>query len=40
VSGDATCIRTQEGWLYLVVILDLYSRRMLGWALEHRSPPP
>jgi len=26
------CIWTSEGWLYLVAILDLYSRRVIGWA--------
>lgn len=29
---DITYIATQEGWLYLAVILDLYSRRVVGWA--------
>ncbi len=34
--GDITYISTQEGWLYLAVILDLYSRRCVGWAMgEH-----
>jgi putative transposase len=30
--GDITYIPTQEGWLYLASILDLYSRRIVGWA--------
>lgn len=30
--GDMTYIATQEGWLYLAVLLDLYSRRVVGWA--------
>jgi len=35
-AGDITYIDTQEGWLYLAVILDLYSRRVVGWAMgEH-----
>jgi putative transposase len=34
--GDITYIRTDEGWLYLAVILDLYSRRVIGWALRDR----
>lgn len=31
-AGDVTYIATEEGWLYLAVILDLYSRRVIGWA--------
>ncbi len=34
--GDLTYIRTDEGWLYLAVILDLFSRRIVGWALGAR----
>ena len=30
--GDVTCIATQEGWLYLAILLDLYSRRIVGWS--------
>ena len=34
--GDITYIWTDEGWLYLAVLIDLYSRRIVGWALaEH-----
>lgn len=34
--GDITYIATDEGWLYLAGILDLYSRRLAGWAMsEH-----
>ncbi len=29
--GDITYIRTQEGWLYLAVVIDLYSRQVVGW---------
>ena len=32
-AGDISYIWTSEGWLYLAVILDLYSRRVIGWAL-------
>jgi putative transposase len=32
--GDITCIDTEEGWLYLAGILDLYSRRLTGWAMS------
>ena len=31
---DITYIPTNEGWLYLAVILDLFSRRVVGWAME------
>jgi len=34
--GDLTYLRTQEGWLYLVVVLDLYSRRVVGWSMSER----
>ena len=34
--GDITYIETAEGWLYLAVILDLYSRRVVGWAMRER----
>jgi len=34
--GDITYIPTQEGWLYLAVILDLFSRRIVGWAMNAR----
>lgn len=32
--SDITQIRCEEGWLYLAVILDLYSRRVVGWAAD------
>lgn len=35
-SADITYIPTQEGWLYLAVILDLFSRRIVGWAMAAR----
>lgn len=38
--GDITYIPTEEGWLYLAGILDLYSRRLAGWAMsEHIDTP-
>jgi len=33
-ATDATGILTGEGWLYLIVVLDLYSRRVVGWAMS------
>lgn len=35
-AADITYIPTQEGWLYLAVVLDLGSRRSVGWALRER----
>jgi putative transposase len=35
-AADITYIPTQEGWLYLAVVLDLASRRVVGWALRTR----
>ena len=32
--ADITYIPTQVGWLYLAVLLDLYSRRIVGWAMN------
>lgn len=34
--SDITYIQTAEGWLYLCVILDLYSRKIVGWAVSSR----
>ena len=34
--GDITYVWTLQGWLYLSVILDLYSRRVVGWAMSKR----
>ena len=31
--SDITYIKTMEGWLYLAVVMDLYSRKIVGWAL-------
>lgn len=35
-AGDVTYLRTAEGWLYLAVLLDLASRRVVGWAVAPR----
>ena len=34
--ADLTYIRTAEGWLYLAAVMDLYSRRIVGWAMGKR----
>ncbi len=34
--GDITYLWTPEGWLYLAVLLDLFSRRVVGWAVSSR----
>ena len=34
--GDITYIWTEEGWLYLAVVIDLYSRRVVGWSINKR----
>lgn len=33
-AADVTYIRTGSGWLYLAVVLDLFSRRVVGWAMD------
>jgi transposase InsO family protein len=35
-AADVTQFRTGEGWLYLAGVIDLYSRRVVGWAMSHR----
>ena len=34
--SDITYIWTQEGWLYLAVVIDLYSRKVVGWSMSSR----
>ncbi|NQY20219.1 MAG: IS3 family transposase [Campylobacteraceae bacterium] len=44
--GDITYIQTGEGWLYLATVIDLYSRKIVGWSMDdalsmailHRNP--
>jgi transposase InsO family protein len=36
--GDLTYVPTGEGWLYLAVLLDAASRRVVGWAMDERMP--
>lgn len=35
--SDTTFIPTRQGWLYLAVVLDLYSRQVLGWAMGDKN---
>jgi transposase InsO family protein len=34
--GDITYLMTSEGWLYLAVMIDLYSRTIIGWSMSNR----
>jgi len=34
--GDITYVPTSDGWLYLAVLIDLFSRRVVGWAMSDR----
>ena len=33
-AGDVTYIPTEEGWLFLAVVMDLFSRRIVGWSMQ------
>ena len=35
-AGDITYLWTNEGWYYLAVVIDLYSRKVIGWAMSER----
>jgi transposase InsO family protein len=39
-SADITYLWTGEGWLYLAVVLDLYSRRVVGWSIRDTLESP
>ena len=34
-EADITYIATDEGWLFLAVVIDLFSRQVVGWSLHH-----
>ena len=36
--ADITYIRTRSGWLYLAAVLDLHSRKIVGWAMANAMP--
>jgi transposase InsO family protein len=36
-AGDITYVPTRAGWLYVAVLLDLHSRRVVGWAMANRA---
>jgi len=36
--ADITCLPTLEGWLYLAVVLDMFSRKVVGWAMSDTMP--
>ena len=36
-TSDITYIRTHEGFLYLAVVIDLFSRRVIGWSMQGRT---
>lgn len=35
-AGDITYLKTGEGWMYLAIVMDLYSRRIVGWSINKR----
>ena len=35
-AGDVSYLKTGEGWLYLAIVMDLYSRRIIGWHISKR----
>lgn len=39
-ATDASCVLTGQGWLYLVAVLDLFSRRIVGWAMNQLLDAP
>jgi putative transposase len=38
--SDITYIRTREGWIFLATVIDLFSRKVVGWATGHRQTTP
>jgi len=38
--GDITYIPTQQGWLYLAIVIDLFSRKVVGWSMDDNMETP
>ncbi|KZY47501.1 transposase, partial [Oleiphilus sp. HI0050] len=36
LAGDVTYLKTGEGWMYLAIVMDLFSRRIVGWQIDKR----
>jgi len=36
--ADVTCVPTDEGWLYVAFVLDLFARKLIGWAMSEAMP--
>ncbi len=39
-TADISCVPTGEGWLFLSTVMDLFSRRTVGWAIKGRAILP
>ncbi|QGP56545.1 putative transposase OrfB [Piscirickettsia salmonis] len=39
-AGDVTYLRTNEGWMYLAIVMDLYSRKIIGCSINKRMTTP
>lgn len=35
-STDITYLKTRQGWVYLAIVMDLYSRKIVGWSMDRR----
>jgi len=33
-AGDVKYLKTNQGWVYLAIVMDLYSRRIIGWSIS------
>lgn len=39
-AGDVTFVPTRQGWLYLAILLDMYSRKVVGWSMSRYNNQP